>query len=595
MRNKTKVYTAFAKHIKILITRKQKEIKRHRMYLWYYKVHKMYIKSLNVHERLFNGVKLKELVMNNLEQKYQNIESLKHPFTPKINPYQVNYDVLYSKKSSSRENICLHKSKTLETFVPVHRHCQTIALNNNVPSINKKHVHTQTQTQIPIHNKPISFSLGMKNSNINNNYSSKNILSPRNIELLVDNVLHKRNVDNSSIYDETTNTRNTSLNVDKERNPNNSSMNLFNQQTSKRNFNTTSQSFLTLLSTRNKPIHRNTNTPSCLLNIDSSNTPNSMHYHIPKNNKAHLHLRNTNNINETPKTINTKSNNNNSFKYKTDEFNTPIMTMQYIRKHNSVPFKSNTSSLDNKNGALTQRNSTISNYSNINPTSSMKHIFDYDKANHSVNSSNKLTGTINSTKHNCQDNTSIITYFTNNNTHTKSKRDSHSIVFDKDRQHQDLLYPYKNLNSINSNNSHSNISVSNNWKQTTRSSKTIKTSRSCNSSKNRLIMTPKKFNYNKYHTKKNSNRDSFKTIPHPHSTKHQHHKELSISTNVVNEQLLFKDNNVPTHNNKVNDKMHVVTTLQTLNDSKLLDVANRYITTDESLDKYIYNIIIFNV
>ena len=581
MRNKTKAYTTFAKHMKIFITRKQNEIKRKRMYLWYYNVSKLYIKSLNVHERLFNGVKLKELVLNNLEQKYQNIESLKHPFTPKINPYQVNYDMLYSKKNNSRDNISLHKSKTLEKFTPVHRHCQTIQLNNNnnnnVLSITKKHVHTQTQTQLPVHNKPISFSLGIKNSN-SNNYSSKNLLSPRNIELLVDNVLHKKIVDNSSIYDDTINTRNTSLNVDKERNPNNSSMNLFNKQTSKRNYNTTpTQSFLTLLSTRNKPIHRNTNTPSCLLNIDNSNIPNSMHYHIPKSTKAHLHLSKTNNINETPKSINTLSNT-----------NTPIMTKQYIHKQNSIPYKNNTSSLDNKNGALTQRNSTISNYSNINPTSSMKHIFDYDKANHSVNSSNKLTGTVNSTKHNCQDNTSIITYFTNNNTHTKSKRDSRSIVFDKDKQHQDLLYPYKNANSINSNNSHSNISSSNNWKQTNRSSKTIKTSRSCNSSKNRLIMTPKKFNCHKCNTKKGSGRDSFKTIPHPQSTKHQHHKELSISTNVVNEQLVYKDNVISSNNNNVNDKIHVVTTLQTLNDSKLLDVANRYITTDESLDKYLY-------
>ena len=71
-----------------------------------------------------------------------------------------------------------------------------------------------------------------------------------------------------------------------------------------------------------------------------------------------------------------------------------------------------------------------------------------------------------------------------------------------------------------------------------------------------------------------------------------YNRPLQISNGVVNE--FFIDNNkindyeFKNTNNSINNNSNPVTTLQTISDSKLFELANRYITTDESLEKFRY-------
>ena len=86
----------------------------------------------------------------------------------------------------------------------------------------------------------------------------------------------------------------------------------------------------------------------------------------------------------------------------------------------------------------------------------------------------------------------------------------------------------------------------------------------------------------------NINNNNNSTVSHSPIANYKNKNLLEISSGVINESLLTK--NVTNqqkllNSNKTNNYPDVVT-LQTLSDSKLFELANHYITTDESLEKY---------
>ena len=79
----------------------------------------------------------------------------------------------------------------------------------------------------------------------------------------------------------------------------------------------------------------------------------------------------------------------------------------------------------------------------------------------------------------------------------------------------------------------------------------------------------------------NINNNNLNNINNQEMNIKQFNQPLEISNYVVNE---FFENN----NNNMNNNIIPITTLQTISDSKLYDLANRYITTDESLEQFKY-------
>ena len=86
--------------------------------------------------------------------------------------------------------------------------------------------------------------------------------------------------------------------------------------------------------------------------------------------------------------------------------------------------------------------------------------------------------------------------------------------------------------------------------------------------------------YNNNNNYINNNNNNLNNINNQEMNIKQFDQPLEISNYVVNE---FFENNSNMNNNII-----PITTLQTISDSKLYELANRYITTDESLERFKY-------
>ena len=81
-----------------------------------------------------------------------------------------------------------------------------------------------------------------------------------------------------------------------------------------------------------------------------------------------------------------------------------------------------------------------------------------------------------------------------------------------------------------------------------------------------------------------NNRNNTKDNSNENDITEKKDRTYKISSNVVNEQF-YRDNFIEKEISSSDDENILQMSMQSLNDSKIMEIANRYITDEETLDK----------
>ena len=524
------IYRKFTKNIKLTYFLK-----------WKYKINKILVSKLqhfdfaiqkeNVHERLFNDYKIKELMLSELEKRFNSYEAEKHPFTPTINHVNFQYKTKPSQTtypSQSEANITQRKQQKSVSLKLENSKNSSRPLTEREGTLYHFFNHRSAKNIIN-YNHPLSqptVQNKYKHCHSNSNYAiSPNELKPAT------NLFNKPNNLNSSF------------------------------------------STISILSTRNKTKRHNSNTivinTPVSTRLNKHNSGNNINYNSLQCNSYN------NNLNSSRPFINTSSSD--APVYLKSSFHTiqkndvnmlvgkEMASMKYSRRPNKKT--SGQTSSSNADGKITNYSTT--NRSKLDSVSmheskGEKKDFFYTFRNTSGGNASTTTGT------NAKKSASLV-----NN--AKYNQKIEHMYTNRLISPKLVVKEIENKKKESINNSSSRKSKKNYSKEEIIND---------DSKDKTLLKLERDFSTSTLNININNNNNS--TVSHSPIANYKNKNLLEISSGVINESLLTK--NVTNqqkllNSNKTNNYPDVVT-LQTLSDSKLFELANHYITTDESLEKY---------
>ena len=580
-------------------------------------------RKTNVHERLFNDYKTKETMMFNLTKHYESIESEKYPFMPLINRISFNFvnnitlpnqieekDYLecFKGKCSSDRNI-QSKGKVIQYSQP------------NYTSVKPtNHIHIKSE-QLLINNNNSNTSMTFRNINCINTDTTNNKRKQSNSknEALIDisrsfepktakisshhnNSQSKITINNNDIVNDyycsgnSSNTNNnsnsySSLNVNmfyKKHGLINGYYNNYNRKKAPKINLNSSSSTISLQSTQNKTKRHNNSTSSNTLlintttpttSITKSKHPHNKHY---TGKTLYHHVKDNN-------AFNTITHNNNSMSNIT-AVNNNQQCMDNVLNLFTNRLKNKTNLLTERTKAKTVRHDKVQSNGHIQAQDSSKKSFiNKYRKNTPLATRSYTGGGIEDKKTSCYSQTNSTT----------------NLEITINQKKDGKFNSCRNSNSNNTNQSSKEIVFSNG------------NSNVCNGStfqnkSNQFIITNLKqqqcsgnYNYNypyKHSNKMISPSEQIKnkeeihnqylfSIINKESNQHNNNNKLKITNHEVNDNIDNGKNHLDNYNNNVthicdNNTARNEVTLQSLSDSKMYEIANHYITTDESLDRY---------
>ena len=474
------------------------------------------IKKEKIYNKLFKESQKRELKLKDLEKKINEDESIKYPFTPKINHmvsifYNDKINNIQKNSYSPRNNKIENKEKILKSFndkniiKPNHNRSYSISLNK-LNQINDKY--------IPLTERVKNNSLSnikaklLNQENINTNYfknkipnikkpkkKSKSKINSQSNSILINNKTNEKIINNNNNYNTTDIQNNLSSLFNSRLNYKNKSIDYNSEPISKiilKKFKQQSGEYSSNLYEK----------PTTYISDKQSRTEQmssiqDINYKNNDNKKSKDYLYNLKSNSKIP------YNNFYSLNYCPPQSNSSKSTYFISPRYES-----------NTNKIILKGNRLIPGYNN----NSHEYSGDNSKKNSTQNSRGK--------------NSLNVEQFSGTSTG-------------------------KNNNSNNNNNNYNNSNNNNNYNN-----------RNNNNYNNHII----------------NNNFGNHIISYNNS--------LQISNGVINE--FFIDNNkindyeIKNTNNSSNNNSNPITTLQTISDTKLFELANRYITTDESLEKFRY-------
>lgn len=541
-----------------------RHIKLKYFFLWKYKSniintinHIEHQRQSSIHERLFNDYKIKEITMSNLTKRYDNIEGEKHPFIPKINKQNLNY---FSIKKNNKV-LCLNEIVPVskDNFYPIN--CTQPNQYNNY--IIQSYKNNRRDNLIPhscCNVNRYSINTGNICNNVNQNQTS--YLSKKDKTLCL---THQPQITKETQRKFTTN----NLHNDYNNSDNNTSSNAnnanyyYNINNSKTKVNSSSIS-LSLLSTQNKSKRYNNNSINSTLFMNST---------LP-----------------TPTTRLTKNNyvqalHNNKYIGYMNKIQTSLDEKTFLDKRTPI-MHSNMYNTITQNNISTVFNKGKHNLRTEQPSS--QGLF------HKKSQSNRKTQTyvnkssLNKYKQNAPIGSRSVNglcieerktyYHSQKNFTTNFDVVKYNKIEKRNKQKN-----YHNNNNCNSNVSRGTVTDNNNL-----TSKELYFSNGNNN-----------FNKVSFANTKQQQHLNCKHIVYPLEKKHTEYRrqdmhlhdttksvdKLKVLNNKINERMQCNGNYLRQNTEKnITNKNDI--TLQSFSDSKMYEIANHYMTTDESLDKY---------
>ena len=515
----------------------------------YQKKYDLSIKHENVHNRLFNDSKVKQQMLNELKRKYSQNEELLYTFTPIINNnITFNYTNL---QNTNHENI---KSKT-----PTNKY----KYNNSCV---------------------ISPSLG-KCYGVNNKASNKNLIYPELIQNMAYKTIENKTCNNfyriKNINNCDFNVKNSSINSDialKKFGQNELSSKIlcipnYNNENQYINFSSTNYNFNKKLSNNNS--HSRLNGAGFLNNNNNERINNLNSNHIFNHQKTYsLEKYNTPSSYTIP-----------HFRERNKKNNNKLL----LKKSNSISLRSNNVTSEQKSG-----NEINNNIIHEHKSKNLKkeYYYTFRKGQIPLNSFNTVNYIPITSNGNTISNTNN---FSNKNklsnkcfidkvlVQNKNKRNSLNNIYLNNYNNKMFKLNNSNSNKFYSINPINSIENTSNTLANTNLTKRNKNSHEKNLSSN--------FNNDTKDTKdtKGCSEYSFSNKSQRESTKIQNNSLHRIPFSKRN-GLSFRNSN----NNDFNFNIEKSMTLQSINDSKFMEMANYYVANDECLEDFEAKKVIFD-
>ena len=621
------------RHICSIYSRSIRKVKIKYFLLWKYKANLIlsndyleWKKKSNVHERLFNDYKCKEEKIISLTKRYEDIECEKYTFIPNINKTSLKYlnnnninNVSISIKKDNQDYFEYFKNKAFNdknTNLKGIKPSQPTQLNNyiiqsyhskqsdNLTPNNCFNLKNNKNKIIEKHNQ--TYNVGQSQNYLNfSQQPQTSKITPHNNQskFNIHDLINDSN--NNNVYPNNFSSVNLNM-FYKQQNLFNSN----NKKASKINLNSSSSS-LSLLSTQNKTKRHsnsfssntfliNSTTPTPTTRITKNNYAQSIHN--PKSTGYYGNIVNTslsenifigkspyqtiiqpqdNSISNTIRTNKTKNN--------TQFMNnmSSLFTNRLNNKNNILTERTVSKSMLNKNKKPNENTHTIKEKSNVHkyrknvPVGTNNLLGGYDEKKTHYHSQSSSTTNFEITKNNKRERRNNQNNYINSNHNniSRSITTNNNILSSKE-----LFFSNGNNHFSNDNNNTQNQNITNSKQQ----------QNSVNTMNNYVSLYTNKFVSPKDNNKSNygiNEQQSFSYVNNKNNCNKSNSK-LKISSGEINESVYNSTNSKKYNENYLGNSKGAdnsnnnLVTLQSLSDSKIYEIANHYITTDESLDKY---------
>ena len=596
-----------ARHLLSIYSRSIRKVKVKWLLMWKYKLH-LYLsesyfemkKKTNVHERLFNDYKYKEALMFNLMKHYDSIESEKYPFMPLINKCSFNFvnNITLPNKIEEKDYLECFKGKC-SSDRKMHSKGKVIQYSqpNCVSSVKQNHIHIKSE-QLSINNNTNN-SITLKDQNYNNYYNKRNQSNSKH-ETFIDisrsyepktakissyhnNSQSKITINNNNdiVNDyycsgnisntNNNNNSNTSLNVNmfyKKNGLINGYYHNYNKKKAPKINLNSSSSTISLQSTQNKTKRHNNSTSSNTLLINTTTPTTSITKSKHPNNKHYIGKTLYNTIKDT-NAFNTITHNNNSISNITANNNQQLFTNRLKNKTNLLTERTN---------AKTVHHDKIQPNGHIQDTTSKKSFINKYRKNTPLVTRSYTAGGIDEKRTSCYSQTNSTTNL------------EITINHKKDQSSKEIVFSNGNSNICNGStfqNKNNQFIITNLKQQHYSGGYNYNYNYNYPYRHSNKMISPSEQITNKQEI---NNQCLFSIINKESNQYNNNNNKLKITNREVNENIdngkNYIDNNVNNNMYDNNNTARNEVTLQSLSDSKMYEIANHYITTDESLDRY---------
>lgn len=528
----------------------------------------------DIHERLFNDYKIKEITMSNLTKRYDDIESEKHPFIPKINKQNLNYSNRNTANISIKKN---NKALCLNDIVPVSKET-AYPINSTQPSqynnyIIQSYKNNRRDNLIPHSccniNRYSIINMGNICNNVNQNQTSCLSKKDKTLYLSHQPQTSKQAQRKVIINDLINGYNNSNNNTSSNANNVNHYYNINNSKTKV----TSSSISLSLLTTQNKSKRHNNNSTNSTLFLNSTlPTPTTRltknnYVQALHNNKYRGYMNKIQNSLDEKTFLDKRTPIMHSNMYNTITQNN-ISTLFNNGKHNLFTEQPSSQGLFHKKSQSNGKTQIYANKSSINKYKQNAPIcsrsvngLGIDEKKTYYHSQSNYTTNFDVDKYSKIEKRNKQKNYQNNKdcNYNVSKR---TVTNNNNLTSKELCFLNGKNNFSNGNDSykHNQVSLAN-----------IKQQQYLNCKHIVFPLEKKKTEYRKHDL-------------HLHDTTKSVDK-LKVPKNKISEKMQCNGNYFRQNAEKnITNKNDI--TLQSFSDSKMYEIANHYITTDESLDKY---------